>query len=78
VVEVTADPRYLEDVRAVVARGIPVHLVAGARSADGWDVPDFVRAAAASSTVLPDVGHMMMIENPRALVAAMERVIAVA
>jgi len=76
VVEVTARPDYLELVARVVARGTPVHLVAGARSASGWDVPPFVRLSAASSTVLPGVGHMMMLEDPAALLNALERVVA--
>lgn len=75
VVDVTAAPAYLETVGRVLDGGTPVHLVAGARSLDGWDVPAFVRERAASLTVLPDVGHMMMLEDPGGLVAAMERVI---
>ncbi len=42
---------------------VPVHLVAGARSRDGWDVPDWALAGAASLTVLPGRGHMMMVED---------------
>lgn len=41
-----------------------VHLVAGERSAGGWDVPDWAKTAAASDTVVPGVGHMMMLEEP--------------
>jgi pimeloyl-ACP methyl ester carboxylesterase len=75
VVEVTRAPAYLEMVKRVIEGGTPVHLVAGARSLAGWDVPAFVRAGAASFTALPDVGHMMMIEDPTGLVAAMEEAI---
>jgi pimeloyl-ACP methyl ester carboxylesterase len=64
VVETTGRPQYLEDVREILDRGTPFHLVAGERSRDGWDVPDFVAARAASMTIQPGVGHMMMLENP--------------
>jgi lipase len=76
VVDVTSAPGYLELVARVVRRGLPVHLVAGAHSVGGWDVPGFVRDGAASSVVLPGVGHMMMLEDPDALVAAVERAVA--
>jgi pimeloyl-ACP methyl ester carboxylesterase len=64
VVETTAQPQYLDQVREILDRGTPFHLVAGERSRDGWDVPDFVAARAASLTIQPGAGHMMMLENP--------------
>lgn len=64
VVRETAEGGFLEAVRRVVDSGTPVHLLAGARSCAGWDVPAWVRSAAASSTVLTGVGHMMMLEAP--------------
>ena len=64
VLETTARPQYLDDVREILDRGTPFHLVAGQRSRDGWDVPDFVAARATSMTIQPGVGHMMMLENP--------------
>ncbi len=76
VVDFTSRPAYLEDVARVMATGLPVHLVAGARSLSGWDVPGFVRAGASSLTVLAGVGHMMMLEDPQGLVETMERVLA--
>ena len=63
VIHETGVPAYLELVRSVVQR-TPIHLLAGERSADGWDVPDWVRATARSSHVLCGVGHMMMLEDP--------------
>ena len=42
VVDITARPDYLEEVRAILERGIPVHLRAGERSVGAWDVPAFV------------------------------------
>jgi pimeloyl-ACP methyl ester carboxylesterase len=63
VIRETSGPAYLELVRTVVRR-TPIHLLAGERSADGWDVPEWVRTAARSSLVMPGIGHMMMLEDP--------------
>lgn len=60
----TLCPGYLGAVRRLLQRGLPLHLVAGARSAGEWGVPDFVRTAAASYHEQPDVGHLMMLEDP--------------
>jgi len=76
VVDITARPDYLAEVRAILERGTPFHLLAGERSVDAWDVPDFVRGAAATSTVLPRVGHMMMLEDPAGLLEAMGNALA--
>jgi pimeloyl-ACP methyl ester carboxylesterase len=64
VVAVTEAPQYLEDVRAVLETEIPVHLIAGERSREAWDVPDFVLKRAASFTIVPDCGHLVTIEQP--------------
>jgi lipase len=63
VVEYTADLQYGAMLRDVFDR-VPVHLVAGARSRAGWDVPDWALEAAASYTEIPGVGHMVMLEAP--------------
>lgn len=65
VVEFTGDPSYEQLLREVFALA-PVHLVAGARSREGWDVPGWALAVAASYTEMPDVGHMVMHEAPEA------------
>lgn len=65
VVELTAAPEYLHAVRSVIERGTPVHLLAGERSRDAWDVPDFVLAGARSMSVVPNTGHLITIESPR-------------
>jgi len=62
VVEATGRPDYLAALRRVFAR-IPVHLVAGEHSRDGWDVPDWALQQAASVTILPGLGHLMMLED---------------
>jgi pimeloyl-ACP methyl ester carboxylesterase len=64
VVAETSPPAYLEMIKRVIDRGTPLHLVAGEKSAAGWDIPAWARTAAASYTELPDTGHMMMLEDP--------------
>lgn len=64
VVRETGAPGYLAAAREVLGNGTPLHLMAGERSCTGWDLPPWVRAAAADMVVLPGVGHMMMLEAP--------------
>ena len=59
----TAAPEHLAAVRKVVERGVPIHLIAGERSAAAWDVPTIVREAARSDVTQPDTGHLMMLED---------------
>lgn len=63
VVEYTGRTGYEQMLRGVF-ENIPVHLVAGARSRAGWDVPAWALSAAASYTELPGTGHMVMLEAP--------------
>lgn len=64
VVQITGAPEFLQIVRAVVERGTPVFLIAGERSRDGWDVPDFVLEKARSMRVIARTGHLITIESP--------------
>ena len=64
IVTETQEPGYLQAVRNVVDRGLPIHLIAGERSAAAWDVPEFVRRKALSYTEQSGVGHLMMLEAP--------------
>lgn len=64
VVAETGDAGYLPRIRSVVERGTPLLLLAGERSASGWDLPDWARAVALDYVVQKDVGHMMMLEQP--------------
>lgn len=63
------------EVRAVLESELPVHLIAGARSADGWDVPDWANDLCTTRVNIPRTGHLMMAENPRAFARAVETVI---
>lgn len=74
IVETTGKPDYDKMLQYVFGR-IPVHLLAGEHSASTWAVPEWAVAAAASSTVLPGVGHMMMLEQPELFGAAVARII---
>ncbi|MCP4590059.1 MAG: alpha/beta fold hydrolase [bacterium] len=62
----TRGGEYLTVVQQLLDRGLPIHLIAGAKSAASWGVPDFVRTATASYTEQPDTGHLMMLEAPDA------------
>jgi pimeloyl-ACP methyl ester carboxylesterase len=78
IVEETDDPTYLETVRGSIDRGLPIHLLAGERSADAWDVPPFVRQAAASDIIQPHVAHLMMLEAPDAFCRLIARILSAA
>jgi lipase len=74
VVEFTGRPAYAQLLREVFQK-IPVHLVAGARSRAGWNVPGWALQAAASYTEVPDAGHMVMLEAPEALGKTLTRLL---
>jgi pimeloyl-ACP methyl ester carboxylesterase len=69
VLDVTGAPDYLETVRRVLVRGTPLWLVGGEQSAAGWDIPEWVLAAARGIHIQPKAGHMMMLEDPAAFCA---------
>jgi len=64
VVEATGHAQYLTHIAELLASGLGLHLVAGARSRSEWDVPLWVARAARSQTSIPDTGHLMMLEKP--------------
>lgn len=74
VVEITASPEYLDGVMTVLNNGTRVHLIAGARSRDAWDVPAFVLDNA-DMTLVPDTGHLVTIESPQAFADALATLI---
>jgi pimeloyl-ACP methyl ester carboxylesterase len=65
VIHETGKGDWLELVRRVLVRGTPLYLLGGEQSAAGWDVPEWVLAAARQVLVQPKAGHMMMLEDPR-------------
>lgn len=75
VIAETTPPTYLEALRRVVDRGTPLHLLAGERAASGWHVTDWARAAARSFTIMPDTGHMMMMEEPHEFCLQVDKIV---
>ncbi|WP_194790911.1 alpha/beta fold hydrolase [Pseudomonas sp. UFMG81] len=74
VVAVTGAARYPQQLQAVFA-ATPVHLLAGERSRSGWDVPHWAEREAASVTLLPGVGHLMMLEDPQGFASVIARLL---
>ncbi|MCK4660764.1 MAG: alpha/beta hydrolase [Phycisphaerae bacterium] len=62
----TLCPGYLDTVRRLLNARLPMHLVAGEKSAADWGVPSFVLEAASCYVKQPGVGHIMMLEDPDA------------
>ncbi|WDM61363.1 alpha/beta hydrolase [Pseudomonas sp. NEEL19] len=61
----TGGDDYHDALKAIFS-SIPVHLLAGERSRAEWDVPDWAIAQSASITIMREVGHLMMLEQPQA------------
>lgn len=75
VVETTSDASYLQEIATILDRSIPFHLVAGSRSRDGWDVPEWVLQRATSVTIQPGAGHMMMLEDQHCFLSIIRQLI---
>ena len=65
VVAATGEAAFLDDLRVAAKSGLPIHLLAGARSRAGWNVPDWLAHKATTDTVIPGTGHLMMLEQPQ-------------
>jgi pimeloyl-ACP methyl ester carboxylesterase len=63
VVDTTGKPAYERILRDLFER-TAVYLVAGERSRDGWDVPAWALGASRGLILIPDTGHLMMLERP--------------
>lgn len=64
VVAATGSEEYLGMVRRLLDAGQPFHLIGGARSRAGWDVPDWVARIATSNSDVAATGHLMMLDAP--------------
>lgn len=64
VVTATSRAEYLAGIRSVMASPTPTYLIAGARSAEGWDVPDWANASCTMRINIPNTGHLMMADDP--------------
>ena len=66
----TGEAAYLDAIRDILRSGVPLYLIAGRRSAEGWDVPDWANSLCAARLNIRNTGHLMMAENPAAFAAA--------
>ena len=74
-----SDGRGLATGAVVVAsamNGVTDQLIAGARAAEDWGIPDFVRDAGRSYTEIAHTGHLMMLEEPAAFCRTVDAIIA--
>ncbi len=62
VVEETQKPEYLGNIHKLMKSEMPVNLIAGARSSDGWDTPEWANQLCTTRVNIPSVGHLMMAE----------------
>jgi lipase len=76
VVAFTGRPDYEPLLRQVFDH-TPVHLVAGARSRSGWNVPEWALSAAASYAEISGAGHMVMLEAPGTFIATLADVVSI-
>jgi lipase len=72
VVTTTGGVEYLATLRQVFQRH-PVHLISGERSRVGWNAPDWAFEECVSHQTLESCGHLMMLDNPRAFSASIQR-----
>jgi len=64
VVEITGSENYPALLRSVFERHL-VHLLAGERTRQDWNVPGWAVECCAGMTVMPGCGHLMMVERPQ-------------
>lgn len=64
VVEATKSKAYLGTIRKLMRSGLRVNLIAGARSAEGWDTPEWANRLCSMRINIAGVGHLMMAESP--------------
>jgi pimeloyl-ACP methyl ester carboxylesterase len=64
VVSATKQADYLRLVRDLMSSSMPVNLIAGAKSAATWDVPDWANQMCSTRINIANVGHLMMLEDP--------------
>ncbi len=65
VVKATEKTSYLKTIRNLLNSDTPFHLLAGEKSRNSWDVPDWAISMATSNRDIPNTGHLMMLEDPK-------------
>lgn len=76
VVEATKPNSYLETLSRLINSGLSVNLIAGGRSAEEWDVPDWLTQTCTMRINIADTGHLMMAENPAQFARAIQTCVA--
>jgi pimeloyl-ACP methyl ester carboxylesterase len=75
VVTTTGNAAYPAALAQVFERH-PVYLLAGEHSRAGWNVPDWALEKCAGQHTLAHSGHLMMVDDPAAFTAAIQRFLA--
>ncbi|MCV2402282.1 alpha/beta hydrolase [Marinomonas sp. C2222] len=75
VISSTGSADYESKLESLKNSKIPMHLIAGEFSVEGWDVPKSFMGTAVSSTIMEKAGHMMMLEQPKAFCAIVQKII---
>ncbi|MEQ9890336.1 alpha/beta fold hydrolase [Pectobacterium aroidearum] len=75
VVTTTGNSAYLAAL-ADVFESHPVYLLAGERSQDDWNIPDWGIKKCAGQHTIANSGHLMMLDNPAAFTSAIKRFLA--
>ncbi len=76
VVAATTPDSYRDNLNTLVQRAdLAVHFVAGEHSAEDWDVSPVLREHASSYTLIPNSGHLMMLDNPAEFATILEKLI---
>tara|TARA_R110002012_G_scaffold93604_1_gene227124 strand:- start:1599 stop:2357 length:759 start_codon:yes stop_codon:yes gene_type:complete len=76
VVEATKPSEYLRTLSRLMESGLAVSLIAGSRSSDSWDVPDWLIRTCTMRINIADTGHLMMAESPARFARAVQTCIA--
>lgn len=76
VVEATEPNSYLETLSRLMYSGLPVNLIAGSRSSEAWDVPNWVTQQCTMRINIAGLGHLMMAENPAQFASAVQTCVA--
>ena len=75
IVRETASSIYQSTIQTMIENKTPIHLIAGEYSIDGWDIPTIVKESAIKTHIMPNTGHMMMLEEPEAFCDLIKHII---
>jgi len=71
VVNATSDSSgFVESLLERMEQGLVLHMISGSNSREAWHVPSAIEAAAKTNTVIPDGGHLMMLQSPSTFAGA--------